>query len=606
MEFINNLPVKQRMLLTVLLPIAMVFLLIMFLVYSNTARSFSSLAENSVRSQAKSQAKEVSRWIESYVLWLESAADRAGRRIPPMSPTEWLDRNIFFDSNLAILIYVDKEGQGESLIKTPTTSTYNKAQYQDKDFYKEIVQNKKRDYAIGNAENEPFSKKKLFTIAHAAYNKQKEMTGVAVIGIALDELNTIASDMGLLGMGYGWIVDGNGEVLTHPLEKLRNINIKDADQHHFTGLSQLSNKILGGETGQGEIINDDNQKMLLVWTPIPNTPGWVLGISTPIKEFGKVARNLIYKLTIILFLALVFLTIIVGIATRNQLLPINQVVEMAHSIESGNLYFAVDKNILQRKDEFGKLLSSMQSMATRLREIYLSIDGTVKQIYQSSQNLTNSSENLSQGAVEQAATVEEISASVMDMSEAIRLNAKNSIETEQISKESAVKAKEGGNSVTDTAYSMEKIAEKTGVIQEIAGQTRLLSLNASIEAARAGQAGKGFSVVASEVSKLAELSSTAASEIESLTSQSLQVAQSAGDQLRSLVPEIQNVANLISAIASSGKEQDVNIHQINVSLQQVNEVIQKTAAEAEQLAATAGVASKQAENLQNTIAFFKL
>jgi methyl-accepting chemotaxis protein len=152
---------------------------------------------------------------------------------------------------------------------------------------------------------------------------------------------------------------------------------------------------------------------------------------------------------------------------------------------------------------------------------------------------------------------------------------------------------------------MKQVAEKIGIIEEIARKTDLLALNAAVEAARAGEHGKGFAVVASEVRKLAERSQTAAAEISRLTVEGAQTAESAGQFLGKLVPDIQKTAELVREIAAASGEQSSGAVQINKALQQLDQVIQQNAAASEEMASTSEELSSQAEVLQSTMGFFK-
>ena len=151
---------------------------------------------------------------------------------------------------------------------------------------------------------------------------------------------------------------------------------------------------------------------------------------------------------------------------------------------------------------------------------------------------------------------------------------------------------------------MQNIAKKIKLIEDVAGQTRLLSLNATIEAARAQEQGKGFAVVASEVRALAEHTRDAAEEITILASSGVDLAEAAGDMLMALIPNIGNTANLVQEISVASREQNSSIEQINRAIQQLDRVIQGNAASSEEVAATAEELSGQAEMLQSAIAFF--
>ena len=131
-------------------------------------------------------------------------------------------------------------------------------------------------------------------------------------------------------------------------------------------------------------------------------------------------------------------------------------------------------------------------------------------------------------------------------------------------------------------------------------------LNAAIEAARAGEHGKGFAVVASEVRKLAERSQKAAAEISQLSSVSVEVAETAGEMLTKMLPDIQKTADLVQEISAASKEQDSGAAQINKAIQQLDQVIQQNAGSSEEMSSTAEELSSQAEQLQSIISFFKI
>jgi len=192
-----------------------------------------------------------------------------------------------------------------------------------------------------------------------------------------------------------------------------------------------------------------------------------------------------------------------------------------------------------------------------------------------------------------------------EMASNIKQNADNAAQTEKIARQSAKDAETSGEAVNRAVEAMRTIAEKITIVQEIARQTDLLALNAAVEAARAGEHGRGFAVVASEVRKLAERSQTAATEIGAVSSEIVKAAQSAGDMLTSLVPNIRRTAELVSEISAACREQDVGASQINEAIQQLDKVTQQNASASEQMSATSEELAAQAEELQTSIAFFR-
>ncbi|MGO8124851.1 methyl-accepting chemotaxis protein [Rhizobium ruizarguesonis] len=275
--------------------------------------------------------------------------------------------------------------------------------------------------------------------------------------------------------------------------------------------------------------------------------------------------------------------------------------EIANQIANGDL--TVSPKPLSDKDTLGLAL---EQMVERLRGVVSDAAAAAENVSAGSQELSSSSEQVSQGATEQAASAEEASASMEEMAANIKQNADNAAQTEKIARQSAKDAEASGEAVSRAVEAMRTIAQKIGIVQEIARQTDLLALNAAVEAARAGEHGKGFAVVASEVRKLAERSQSAAAEISSMSTDTVTAAQEAGDMLGRLVPDIRKTAELVSEISAACREQDVGASQINEAIQQLDKVTQQNAGASEQMSATSEELATQAEELQASIAFFKV
>jgi len=273
---------------------------------------------------------------------------------------------------------------------------------------------------------------------------------------------------------------------------------------------------------------------------------------------------------------------------------------IADKIADGDL--TVKAKPLSDKDTLGLAL---ERMVERLRSVVGNALIASDSVSSGSQELSATSEQISQGATEQAAAAEQASASMEEMAANIKQNADNAAQTEKISRQSAKDAELSGEAVNRAVTAMQTIAEKITIVQEIARQTDLLALNAAVEAARAGEHGRGFAVVASEVRKLAERSQVAATEIGSVSSETVRAAQSAGEMLQTLVPNIRRTAELVAEISAACREQDVGASQINEAIQQLDKVTQQNAAASDQMTATSEELSGQAEELQASIAFFR-
>lgn len=345
--------------------------------------------------------------------------------------------------------------------------------------------------------------------------------------------------------------------------------------------------------------------------------GWILGTGAYIDDIDALvsakasesasSMNRSLLVTIALSLAASIFAALISIRVGLRLAkPIIYAANQTEIVASGDLSNAFEERMTAQKDETGLLLRSLDTMRSDLSELIGGIMSTSEKIRAGSQELSQTSQEVSNGTSQQASSTEEISASIEQMTSTIRQNAENATETERIARKSAMDAAEGGKVVTDAVTAVKKIAEKIAVIEEIARQTNLLALNAAIEAARAGDAGKGFSVVAGEIRKLAERSGSSASEIQKLSAETTAMAVRAGEVLASLTPDIGKTADLVAEINAATGEQRIGAEQIAQAMTQLDSVVQKNAAASEELAGSAQSLNDEAASLRENISRFKV
>jgi methyl-accepting chemotaxis protein len=283
--------------------------------------------------------------------------------------------------------------------------------------------------------------------------------------------------------------------------------------------------------------------------------------------------------------------------------PVNEAVTAANALANGDLSVKID---VQSKDEVGQLMGAMQAMVAKLAQIIGEVRSAADNLSNASGQVSATAQSLSQSSSEQAASVEETTSSMEQMTASISQNTENAKVTDGMATKAAREAEEGGSAVGQTVEAMKSIADKIGIIDDIAYQTNLLALNAAIEAARAGEHGKGFAVVAAEVRKLAERSQVAAQEIGGVAKDSVKLAERAGTLLTEMVPSIRKTSDLVQEIAAASQEQSSGVGQINGAMGQLNQATQQNASASEELAATAEEMGSQAEQLQQLMQFFRL
>ena len=302
---------------------------------------------------------------------------------------------------------------------------------------------------------------------------------------------------------------------------------------------------------------------------------------------------------------------------RSITVPLRQAVRVARSVAAGRLQEPIEA---QGRNEVAQLLLALRDMQGALARV-------VTHVRQGAQNVLGGSTEIAQGNMDlsnrteaQAGALQQTSASMQELRDAVTHNADNAQQASTLARDASAVAERGGavvgqvvETMRDINTSSQKIADIIGVIDGIAFQTNILALNAAVEAARAGEQGRGFAVVASEVRALAGRSAEAAREIKGLISASVErVAQGsdlvdkAGVTMQEVVQAIHQVTGLVGEISSASAEQRSGVAQISEAIAQMDHVTQQNAALVEQIAATASGLSTQSKELVQAVAVFQV
>ncbi len=309
----------------------------------------------------------------------------------------------------------------------------------------------------------------------------------------------------------------------------------------------------------------------------------------------------IYKIILIMLLVLLVVSFISIYFVRNTNFKIKNIIDLNKKIARGDL---TQKMELKGNDEFTEIGQNLNNMVDSLASVVNSVQETATLLSNESQHATRLSKQLADSSNAQAASVEEISVSMEEMTATIEVNDQNARTTEKIAKFSATEIHTGNESSQLAIQSMNSIRKQLDMLEEIAQQTNILSLNASVEAARAGEFGAGFSVVAAEVRKLAERSKETANSINFSFSEGMVVVSNTADKLTELVPEISKTSNLVEEIVTSSREQKSAVNEINNAVQGLNNSTQTNSQIADNMSERAMELNHYAELLQKRIAFF--
>jgi methyl-accepting chemotaxis protein len=294
--------------------------------------------------------------------------------------------------------------------------------------------------------------------------------------------------------------------------------------------------------------------------------------------------------------------------------------ELSLNVQAASKGDLTQQVLVSGSDDMGRLGSSLSKMICDLRSIISEVMAAAQQQNEGARTIAESSANLSEGAQTQAASVEEMTASVAQMIEAMEVISKNAniakgkaVETSKLAKGGGTTVEEAVNAMKMIQKSSEQINEIIQVISEIASQTNLLALNAAIEAARAGEHGLGFAVVADEVRKLAERSSEAAKEITKLIKESSRrveegasLSKKVGESLKKIVESVDDTADGIGQIAASTEAQATSAQEVKAAIRSVSDTTESNAAASEEMAASAEQLGAQAQSLRDLVAKFRI
>ena len=330
----------------------------------------------------------------------------------------------------------------------------------------------------------------------------------------------------------------------------------------------------------------------------------------------QIARTASMTMVIVIIAGLVISLILGLLISRTITNPIKKVAKAADTIANRDLNVTVD---IDSKDETGQLAKAFTRMAENMNEVMLNINNAAYQVSAGAKQVSDSSITLSQGAAEQASSVEELTTALGQIAEQTKMNAESADHSNELAKNVQSSAllgnsqmKEMLRAMDDINISSSNIAKIIKVIDEIAFQTNILALNAAVEAARAGQHGKGFAVVAEEVRNLAARSANAAKETTDLIENSIKkaedgtkIANETAKSLEEIIDGIEKVANIISDIAKASSEQAAGIEQINQGIIQVSKVVQNNSATSEESATASEELANQAQMLREIVSKFK-
>ena len=594
-------PLSLRIALSFSLAVAIILVSIIIILQLRLSSSLGSLVDSQNKQIASARAAQIGELLDRLYWQLYGMSLRPDMRSG--DPKVFEPAITALDGQLSSSVT-------EATFVLPDGKSYNSAKARsmiaDRAYIKAILAEGK-DSVISSPILSKTTGLPIIVYAKAVKGADNAIRGILLLTVKLDKLSEIAASIKVGKSGYGWLIDGSGLVIAHKDKDLvMKLNVTEADGKGYQGLSALGKTMLTADLGSGSVKNAQGVEVMTYYARIPNSPGWAMGITLPLAEVNETSDMVTGLLLLMLALGIAISIVVSVVIARGITKPLKAAVAQADRMALGDFSLGSGASAHERNDEVGDLERSFQSLSEALRGVVTSVRTAVAQVSVGSDQISQTAQQMSQGATEQAASAEEVSASVEEMAATIKQNTDNAMATESIAAKASIDSEQGRASVMESVAAMATIAQKIGIIEELARQTNLLALNAAIEAARAGDAGKGFAVVASEVRKLAERSQSAASEITGLTNTIVASSTRSGQLIGQIVPDIRKTAELVQEIASSSREQNTGAEQISKAMVQLDTVIQRNASASEELASMAEELSGQSSQLNVTMDFFKL
>lgn len=482
------------------------------------------------------------------------------------------------------------------LIQEPRIVTDANFDPRERDWYKSAMENKGQTVV-----SEPFTTAGSDELVVSVSRTMNDGSGVIAVNIKLSHIQELVSQVKIGNEGYAVLLDKTRKYIFHPFNEAGS-----EAQGAFHDI------IYEQEKGSTDFELNGEDRVLAFATN--ELTGWKIAGSVISGEVEEAAAPILKNSLIVIGIAIIIGAVVIFLIIRSIIRPLNELKEKAVTISQGDLTEQIE---VRSNDAIGQLGHAFNNMQDSLRELVHKVEESAEQVASSAEELSASAEETSAATGQVAVSIQEVASNadrqktgvdntakaLEEVSEGALRIANNSTLVSELSRHTMEQAEEGGTAVRDTVNQMESIHHSVmesnatiqslyesskevssilNVITGIADQTNLLALNAAIEAARAGEHGKGFAVVADEVRKLAEQSQTSAQEIHKIVSRIQKDTESTVQTMVRVTDDVQagvKVSNeaieKFSQIIQGTKEITPQMEDVSATVQEMSAAIQE-------------------------------